>query len=117
MNYAVIETGGKQYKIEKGKVLEVDNLGKEQDEICLFDKVLLCVNGEGVKIGQPYLQDVIVKAKVIKNTKSDKIRVAKFRAKSKYRRAYGFRASITNLLVEDIEVKKKNAVKNYNYIT
>ena len=106
MDYAVIETGGKQYKVEKGTTLEVDNLGKKVDEILSINNVLLYVGGDGVKIGQPYIDGLAVRAKVLANIKSDKIRIVKFKAKAKYRRSTGFRASLTRLLIEDIETKR-----------
>ncbi len=110
MNYAVVESGGKQYKVEKGSTIEVDNLNMKADEAYYFDKVLLYVGSEGAKIGKPYVEGLAVKAKVLESVKSDKIRVAKFKSKVRYRRVYGFRGLLTRLLIEDINVKSK--VKN-----
>lgn len=106
MDYAVIKSGGKQYKVEKGLTVEVDNLDKKANETYYFDKVLLYVEDKNASIGHPCVDGLTVKAKVLDNIKADKIRVVKFKAKSKYRRAAGFRASLTRLLIEDIEDKR-----------
>lgn len=106
MNYAVIKTGGKQYRVLVGDIIEVDKLPVEKDSIVSFDEVLLWVNGEQVKIGMPRVDDVKVKAKVLVQLKGKKIRVAKFKAKSRYRRVMGFRPLLTRIKIDKIEAKK-----------
>jgi large subunit ribosomal protein L21 len=107
MQYAIIETGGKQYKISKGEILEVEKLGEKTDAKISFDKVLLYVDGEDVQIGMPYLSGVDIKAKVLKDLKGEKIRVAKFKAKSHFHKVTGHRQSLTQVQIEDISVAKK----------
>lgn len=119
MQYAVIETGGKQYKVKTGDVLQVENLGIEDGKKITLDKVMLLVNDGKAEIGMPYLKDVTVDLKVMGSLKGDKIRVAKFKAKSRYRRVQGHRQQLSEVLVEAIksgktEVKapvKKTAAK------
>jgi large subunit ribosomal protein L21 len=107
MQYAVIETGGKQYKITNGDVLEVDRLNVKAGESIALDKVLLTVNDGSVEIGAPYLEGVTVSAKVVDNFRGEKIRAARFRAKSNYHRVTGFRAELTRLEISDIQVGSK----------
>ena len=114
MKYAVIKTGGKQYKVSEGDIIEVDRLNKEIGKIS-FDEVLLYVDDNAVRIGKPTLLDK-VEGMLLENTKGDKIRVSKFKSKVRYRRVSGFRASLTKVQIEKIsgaQVKqeKKAVVK------
>ncbi len=102
MKYAVIKTGGKQYKVKEGDIIEVDRLAEETDKKVLFDQVLLKVTDSGVKIGEPYIKGEKVEAKLMDQIKGDKVRVSKFKAKVRYRRVNGFRASLSKVLVEKI---------------
>lgn len=105
MQYAVIETGGKQYKVKKGDILDIDNLPESKNGTVVFDKALLYVNDSDVKIGKPYLANFKVYAKILANLKGEKIRVARFKAKSKYRKVTGFRAFLTRIQIDKIENK------------
>lgn len=109
MKYAIIANGGKQYKVSEGTVLELDRLQVEPGSDYTLDKVLMTVDGDAVNLGTPYLDNVTVMAKVLDQTKGEKIRVSKFKAKAKYRRTTGFRASLTK--VEITSVKSKSAKK------
>ena len=71
--YAVIETGGKQYKVSEGDVIFVEKLGVEEGEAETFDKVLVVADGEDVKFGAPVVEGAKVEAKVVKNGKAKKI--------------------------------------------
>lgn len=106
MEYAVIRTGGKQYIVKPGDVIELDKLPVEKDKTTSFDDVLLWVNDGQVRIGTPTISDVKVKAKVLDQVKGDKIRVAKFKSKVRYRRVTGFRAQLTRVQIEKIESGK-----------
>jgi len=105
MKYAVITSGGKQYKVTEGQVLEIDKVKAEPGSNYVLDKVLLTVDGEDVKIGAPYLDNVAVSAKVLEQVKGDKIRVAKFKQ--------GFRAQLTKVEITSLSAKteKKTASK------
>lgn len=103
MEYAVIRTGGKQYRVSAGDVLEVDKLAGDNDSSISFDDVLLWVSSSAVKIGKPKLSDVKVKAKILEQKKGDKIRVSKFKSKVRYRKTIGFRALLSKVMIEKIE--------------
>ncbi len=106
MEYAIVKTGGKQYRVSAGSVIEVDNLEGEKDKTLFLDNVLLWVSKEQVRIGKPNLLGVKIKTRVIDNIKGEKIRVAKFKAKARYRRVAGFRPHITRLEVKSIDIGK-----------
>ncbi|KGR88461.1 50S ribosomal protein L21 [Lysinibacillus boronitolerans] len=99
--YAIIETGGKQVKVEAGQEIYVEKLGVEADEVVTFDKVLL-VGGENVKVGAPFVEGATVTAKVVKEGRAKKIVVFKLKAKKNYRRKQGHRQPYTKLVVEAI---------------
>lgn len=101
MDYVVFETGGKQYKVKLGDVLEIDRLNVEGNSVT-FGNVLLRVVNDEVRIGRPYISDTNVEAKILSNEKGDKIRVARFTAKSRHRRVVGFRPSLTKIQIEKI---------------
>lgn len=107
MEYAILKIGGKQYKVSKGAILEVDKLESESKEVVLSDVLLLASEGK-IRIGKPVLSDVKVKATLLENIKGDKVRVAKFKAKAKYRRVMGFRPQISRLEIKDIVSDKNN---------
>ena len=99
--YAIIETGGKQIKVEVGQEIYVEKLGVEADEVVTFDKVLF-VGGETVKVGAPMVAGATVTAKAVKEGKQKKIVVFKLKAKKNYRRKQGHRQPYTKLVVEAI---------------
>lgn len=112
MQYAIIETGGKQYKVAPGMVLTIERLSAGQDKAVAFDKVLLYVADGTIKIGKPYVSDVVVAVKVISDVKGDKIRVAKFLAKSRYRKVRGHRQILTRVQIEAINSSEKKVQKD-----
>ncbi|WP_445477905.1 50S ribosomal protein L21 [Lysinibacillus irui] len=99
--YAIIETGGKQIKVEAGQEIYVEKLGVEADEVVTFDKVLF-VGGENVKVGAPFVEGATVTAKAVKEGRAKKIVVFKMKAKKNYRRKQGHRQPYTKLVVEAI---------------
>ena len=101
MKYAVINTGGKQYKVKEGQTLLVEKLGVEKEKPIEFDKVLLLVEDGKASIGQPVL-DTKVKARVVEHIKQDKISVFKYKAKTGYHRKMGHRQNVTKVLIEKI---------------
>ena len=105
MKYAVVETGGKQYRVSTGDVITVDRLPDAKDATFTFEKVLLLATENAAEIGAPYLSDVTVLGKVLELSKGEKIFVSKFKAKAKHRRKTGFRASLTR--VQIVQVSKK----------
>jgi len=96
---AVILTGGKQYFVKENQLLVVDKLkGKEKEEV-KFDKVLLKDNGKELELGAPFLAKASVTGVIVKHDKGAKIRVARFRAKSKYRKVTGHRTELTQVKI------------------
>ena len=114
MNYAVIKTGGKQYKVSVGDIIEIDKISVKDDGKVIFEDVLLLATDSGVKIGQPTIAGEKVEGKLLEHLKGDKIRVSKFKSKVRYRRVTGFRASLTKVQIEKIggsKVEKPKAAK------
>jgi large subunit ribosomal protein L21 len=103
MKYAIVATGGKQYKVTEGSTLEIDKVLSDPGQDILLDKILLYVDEGVVQVGQPNLDTISVTAKVLEQTKGKKIRVMKFKAKSRYRRATGHRQLLTKIQIEKIE--------------
>ena len=99
--YAVIETGGKQVRVEKDQVIYVEKLDAEEGSTFVFDKVLM-IGGEDVKLGTPYLEGATVKAHVEKQGRGKKILIFKYKSKKKYRRTQGHRQSYTKLTIQEI---------------
>lgn len=100
--YAVIETGGKQYKVQEGDVLYVEKLSAEEGDAVKFDKILALSNDDGLTVGQPLIEGVSVDAKVLKNGKGKKILVFKYKPKKGYRRRQGHRQPFTKVQIEKI---------------
>lgn len=109
MNYAIISNGGKQYKVSKGTVLELDKVDAEAGKEIELDQVLLTADGDSVAVGTPFLQNVSVTAKVLDHTQGDKIRVSQFKAKARHRRTIGFRAQLTKVEIIGLGKKEKTA--------
>jgi len=99
MDFAIIETGGKQYRVVPGEDLEVEKLETEKGKKVSFDKILLIKDGEKIEIGTPYLKGKVIEAEVIEQKKGKKIRVARFKAKSRYRKVLGHRQRITQVKI------------------
>jgi large subunit ribosomal protein L21 len=102
--YAVIETGGKQYRVEEGTILEHERLnGVDAGEAVEFDRVLLLADGETVRVGTPYLEGVKVKAEVREHARGDKVIVYKYKSKKGHRRKQGHRQELTSTVITAIE--------------
>jgi len=101
--YAIIKTGGKQYKVKEGQILKVEKLDVSEGEKVEFDKVLTIKNSDGVQFGRPYLKDATVTAKAIENGKNKKVVVLKYKPKNRYRKKMGHRQPYTKVLIEDIK--------------
>jgi large subunit ribosomal protein L21 len=108
MNYAIIEISGKQFKVTPGQHIVVDRLEAKEGDTINLDKVLLTVDGTDIKIGTPTVSEAKLSAKVLKHSKGEKIRVATYKSKSRYRRVKGHRQHQTEL---EIVASKKAASK------
>lgn len=100
--YAIIKTGGKQYRVEVGGRISVEKLDAEVGAEVTFDEVLL-IGGEETKVGAPTIAGAKVTAKVLEQGKAKKIRIFKYKAKSNYRRRQGHRQPFTKVEVTAIE--------------
>ncbi|QBP40784.1 MULTISPECIES: 50S ribosomal protein L21 [Paenisporosarcina] len=101
--YAIIETGGKQVKVEKGQEIYIELLDVNAEDVFTFDKVLF-VGGDNVKVGVPFVEGATVKATVVKNGRAKKITVFKYKAKKNYRRKQGHRQPYTKLVIDSINL-------------
>ena len=108
--YAVIETGGKQYRVQEGDVITVEKLNAEAGETVTFDKVLLMSDGKEVKVGTPYL-DAAVTGSVVENGRGQKVIIFKYKAKKDYRKKQGHRQPYTMVKIESLGGVKKAAPK------
>lgn len=104
MEYVVLRSGGKQYRVSKGDTLLVDKLSVDEGKLVTFKDILLHVLDSKIRIGTPTVKDVSVKAKVLKQTKGDKIRVSKFKSKVRYRRVMGFRSLLSQVQIQKIDI-------------
>ena len=100
--FAVIETGGKQYKVSEGDVVFIEKLEAAEGEKVTFDKVLAVVGDETTTFGTPVVEGAKVTAKVVKNGKGKKIHIFKYKPKKGYRRRQGHRQPYTQVQIESI---------------
>ena len=107
--YAIDETGGKQYKLEEGRYVDIELLDAKADEKVTFDKVVMLVNGKKSKVGQPYVEKATVEGVVLKNDKSKKVIVYKQRAKKGYRKKQGHRQEFTRVMINKIKTSASKA--------
>lgn len=102
--YAILNTGGKQYKVSVGEILKVEKLAADVDTTVEFSEVLAVANDEGkLTIGTPIVEGAKITAKVIGHGKAKKIVVFKFKAKKDFRKKQGHRQAFTKILIESIE--------------
>ncbi|KAG1647832.1 50S ribosomal protein L21 [Nymphon striatum] len=111
--YAVIKTGGKQYKVAAGDYLKVEKLNGEVGSKVVIDKVVMIADGDDVKIGSPLVAGAKVNATVLSHGKGDKVMIFKFHRRKHYRKTQGHRQSYTEIQIDDINGKgaAKKAVK------
>lgn len=106
--YAVIETGGKQYRVQEGDVITVEKLDAKAGDKVTFDKVLVLSDGKEMKVGTPYL-DAGVTASVVENGKGKKVIIFKYKAKKDYRKKQGHRQPYTMVKIESLGTGSKKA--------
>ena len=102
MDYAVIKSSGKQFKVKVGDVLELDRQDVKAGDKIVFEEVLLLVSDKNIKLGTPTIKGVKVKATVLEHTKGEKIYVSKFKSKVRYRRVTGHRQKLTEVKIDEI---------------
>jgi len=100
--YAILELGGRQYKVASDDVIEVNKLETAEDKEVKFDKVLLVADGEKIKVGQPYVAGASVVAEVLGRTKGEKIVVFKYHRRKDSHKKTGHRQQLTKLKIKKI---------------
>jgi len=104
--YAVIEAGGKQHKVELGQVLEIDLMQEKSGTDYSFENVMLYVDGDEVKIGQPYIENAKVVAEIVEEVKAEKVTILRFRRRKHSMRKIGHRQKYTQIKIKEIKVGK-----------
>jgi large subunit ribosomal protein L21 len=101
--YAVVSTGGKQYRVQKGETLRVEKIPGEVGSKVTLDKVLMLADGENIRVGQPLLEKATVQASIVEQDKAKKILVFKYKRRKRYRRKKGHRQPFTAIRIDGIE--------------
>ena len=100
--YAIIKSGGKQYKVESGATLRVEALPADVGAAVSFGEVLLVGSGDDVKVGAPFVSGAKVKATVVSHGRGEKVKIFKLRRRKHYQKSQGHRQSYTEVRIEDI---------------
>jgi large subunit ribosomal protein L21 len=106
MKYAVIDISGHQSIVSENETITIDKVDSPIESKLKTDKVLLVVNDDDVQVGTPQVKGASVNYQIVKHYKGQKIRVFKYKAKSRYRKTRGFRAQLTDIKITKIQVKK-----------
>jgi large subunit ribosomal protein L21 len=109
--YAIVETGGKQYKVSQGQTLEVERLSASKGSTIELDRVLLLADGEKVTPGTPTVDGARVLAEVVEHGKGKKVIVFKYKPKVRYRKKTGHRQPFTRLAIKDSVLDSRREVK------
>lgn len=100
--YAVIKSGGKQYRVESGNQVRVESLPADVGAAVAFEEVLLVGSGDSVKVGAPLVSGAKVKATVVAHGRGDKVRIFKLRRRKHYQKSQGHRQNYTEVRIDDI---------------
>ncbi len=109
--YAVIETGGKQYRVQEGDVITIEKLNVSAGDDITFDKVLVLNDGEKVQVGTPIVEEAKVFGTVVENGKGEKVIIFKYKSKKDYRKKQGHRQPYTMVKIESLSADGKPAPK------
>lgn len=101
--YAIIENGGKQYRVSEGDVVSMEKIVAEIGSTIFADKVLMVVDGDEIKVGSPVVETAKVTLKIVEHGKGKKVVIFKFKAKKNYRRKQGHRQPYTKVMIDKIE--------------
>jgi len=100
--YAVIKTGGKQYRVEEGQTIRVEKLDAEQGSSIDLDEVLMVANGDDIKIGAPFVENGKVSVDIVEHGRGEKVRIIKFNRRKHFRKQMGHRQSYTAIKITGI---------------
>jgi large subunit ribosomal protein L21 len=109
--YAVVNSGGKQYKVQQGQILRVEKISGDVGSPVSFDRVLMFSDGENVSIGQPALENIAVEGHIVEQGKAKKVLVFKYKKRKRYRRKQGHRQEFTAVLIDSITPKDSKTAK------
>ncbi|GAB4335545.1 MAG: 50S ribosomal protein L21 [Leptolyngbyaceae cyanobacterium] len=112
MTYAIIETGGKQLRVEPGRFYDVERLAAEPDAKVNIDKVLFVESDGEIQVGQPLVEGAIVEATVMRHLRGRKVIVYKMRPKKKTRKKQGHRQELTRLMIDSISLGGNSGAKS-----
>jgi large subunit ribosomal protein L21 len=98
----VIQTGGKQYRVKSGEQVKIESLTAEVGAAVSFDQVLMVGEGEGIKLGAPYVSGAKVKATVVSHGRGEKVRIFKMRRRKHYAKTQGHRQNFTEVRIDEI---------------
>ncbi len=101
--FAIIETGGKQYKVEAGTIIDIEKINGNKLDKVTFDKVLLVADDKQTIIGQPYIKSAKVEATILNQIKDKKITVFKFKKKTGYKVKQGHRQKLSTIKIEEVQ--------------
>jgi large subunit ribosomal protein L21 len=104
MKYAVIRTGGKQYRINEGDIIDVERLADAGNKAVTFEEVLMVAADGDISLGSPLVSGVTVRGTLIEDIRGEKIRVAKYKAKVRYRRVTGHRQALSRVKIDSIDL-------------
>ncbi len=107
--YAVVNTGGKQYKVQQGQVLRIEKIPGDVGKPVTFERVLMYSDGENISIGQPALNDIAVEGHIVEQGRAKKIIVFKYKRRKRYRRKKGHRQEFTAVRIDGINTKAKKS--------
>ena len=99
MAFAIIQTGGKQYKVSSGAKLKIEKLNVQTGDSVVFDKILLTADGEDIKIGMPYIEGAKIEGKILKQGRDKKKIVFRYHSKTRYRKKKGHRQDYTEVKI------------------
>jgi large subunit ribosomal protein L21 len=102
--YAIVHTGGKQYKLMEGETLRLEKLVGDVGSEVTFDRVMMVSDGENLTMGQPLLENVLVRGHIVEQGKAKKILVFKYKRRKRYRRKQGHRQLFTSVKIDKIEM-------------
>lgn len=107
MKYAICQISGRQYKVSEGEEIDIEKIEGKKDDKLKTNEVLLLIDGDDVLIGQPHIKDASVSYQIVGQFKGEKIRVAKFKAKSRYRKVRGHRQKLTKIKILKVSKPSK----------
>lgn len=102
VKFAVVQTGGKQYKVAAGDRIKIEKLETDEQEAISFDKVLLIADGDKISLGKPYVEGAIVEGKLLRQGRARKVIVFKYHSKARYRKKKGHRQPFTEVEITGI---------------